>query len=261
MTDHDGIRTFIDDRRVAPDHVRAWEERRVRAVFRRLASGLGPRGTAELLPEHPIADALRAPIAAQREALTAMKTRLGHAGMYSLLRRELALSELTTRASVAASRGRTATSVTRLEAPGVSAERFAAWFDDLTASNREAAMLAACPDHYLLRGLPDGRQEVVETTGGTPTASRFLVDYTRTDRLSTAADPAYPIQIAGLALLDDGTRIGGVRHQLRDRDGALEALLTVEFPALVPARFLRQHQWHLAVEFGNWISAAARELG
>lgn len=173
---------------------------------------------------------LRAPIAEQRETLATVKARLGHAGTYALLRRELAVSELTSRAAVVASRGRTATSVTRLVAPGVAAERFAAWFNDLTASNREAAMLAACPDHYLLRGLPDGRQEVVETTGGAPTASRFLVDYTRTDRLSTAADPEYPIQIAGLALLDDGTCIGGVRHQLRDRGGALEALLTVEFP-------------------------------
>ncbi|MCA0156038.1 hypothetical protein LB823_07495 [Tsukamurella sp. M9C] len=261
MTDHTGIRTFIDDRAVAPEAVRAWEERRLRAVFRRLASGLGARATAELLPDESIADVLRAPIQVQRDTLTAMKTRLGHAGIYALLRRELAFSEATTRATVAVSRGRTATSVTRLEAPGVSAERFGAWFDDLTASNREGAMLAACPDHYLLRGLPDGRQEVVETTGGTPTASRFLVDCTRSDRLTIAADPAYPIQIAGLALLDDGTCIGGVRHQLRDRDGALDALLTVEFPAAVPAHFLRQHQWHLAVEFGNWISAAAREIG
>lgn len=261
MTEQDGIRTFINGRRIPPDQVRAWEERRLRAVFRRLASGLGPRATAELSPGLPIADVLRAPIDVQREALTAMKTQLGHAGIYSLLRRELAVSELTTRATVAASRGRTAGSVTRLEAPGMAAEGFAAWFNDLTTSNREAAMLIACPDHHLLRGLPDGRQEVVETTGGTPTASRFLVDYTRSDRLSTAADPAYPIQIAGLALLDDGTCIGGVRHQLRYRDGGLEALLTVEFPALVPARFLREHQWHLAVEFGNWLTGFAGDRG
>lgn len=259
MTDHDGITTFIDDRRIEPDRLRAWEERRLGVVFHRLATGLGARAIAELLPGTSLRDVLRAPIVVQRETLTTVKTRLGHAGTYALLRRELAVSELTTRAAVAGSRGRTATAVTRLAAPGVTAERFAAWFSDLTASNRGAAMLAACPDHYLLRGLPDGRQEVVETTGGAPTASRFLVDYTRTDGLSTASDPAYPIQIAGLALLDDGMCIGGVRHQLRDRRGALEALLTVEFPALVPARFLRQHQWHLAVEFGNWITASTAE--
>lgn len=257
MTDRGGITTFIEDRRVASDRVLAWEERRLGIVFRRLATGLGARAMVELLPRASLEDVLRAPIAEQRETLATVKARLGHAGTYALLRRELAVSELTSRAAVVASRGRTATSVTRLVAPGVAAERFAAWFNDLTASNREAAMLAACPDHYLLRGLPDGRQEVVETTGGAPTASRFLVDYTRTDRLSTAADPEYPIQIAGLALLDDGTCIGGVRHQLRDRGGALEALLTVEFPAVVPARLLRQHEWHLAAEFGNWIAAAA----
>ncbi|MET9325793.1 hypothetical protein [Tsukamurella sp. NPDC003166] len=256
MTTSTTIRTFIEDREVAGEQVRTWEERRLRAVFRKLAAGLGARAVGEMLPGETIAGVLGGPIDTQRAALTSMKTRLGHAGMYALLRRELAFSEATTRATVAASRGRTATSVTRLEAPDVSADRFADWFDDLTASNREAEMLEACPDHYLLRGLPDGRQEVVETTGGSPAATRFLVDYTRTDRLSTPADPGYPIQIAGAALLDDGTCIGGVRHQLRDRDGTLEALLTVEFPAVVPARLLRQHQWHLAVEFGNWIRSS-----
>ncbi|WP_458315977.1 hypothetical protein [Mycolicibacterium brisbanense] len=79
---------------------------------------------------------------------------------------------------------------------------------------------------------------------------------TTTDTLSTPADPGYPIQIAGQALLDDGFVIGGVRHQLRDRDGALEALLTVEFPGLTPAPLVAAHRWHLAVEFGNWIIAS-----
>lgn len=75
-------------------------------------------------------------------------------------------------------------------------------------------------------------------------------------RLATPANPDYPIQIAGQALLDDGFVIGGVRHQLRDRDDALEALLTVEFPGVAPAALVAAHRWHLAVEFGNWIVAS-----
>jgi hypothetical protein len=47
------------------------------------------------------------------------------------------------------------------------------------------------PDHYL-RGLPDGRQELVETTGGSPTPTRFLVDYSTADRLTTHAGLGYP---------------------------------------------------------------------
>lgn len=50
MTDRGGITTFIEDRRVASDRVLAWEERRLGIVFRRLATGLGARAMAELLP-------------------------------------------------------------------------------------------------------------------------------------------------------------------------------------------------------------------
>ncbi|RBO86476.1 hypothetical protein DFR74_11318 [Nocardia puris] len=167
------------------------------------------------------------------------------------------MSERITRIAVATSRGRVKYSVTHLRAPGLSAERFAAWFENLVVVDDESAMNAACPDHYLLRGLPDGRQEVVETTGGSPAATRFLVDYRLTDDITAPVDPAYPVQIAGTALLDDGLVIGGVRHQFRDRDGALEALLSVQFPAAVPARNIHQHQWHLACEFSNWLTASA----
>ncbi len=61
--------------------------------------------------------------------------------------------------------------------------------------------LAACPDHYLLRGFPDGRQEVIETTGGSPTATRFLVDYRGGTQVTIPTNPGYPVQIAGQAPL------------------------------------------------------------
>jgi hypothetical protein len=31
--------------------------------------------------------------------------------------------------------------------------------------------------------------------------------------------------------------------------------LAVEFPAMTPGWMIRQHQWHLACEFTNWIEA------
>lgn len=74
--------------------------------------------------------------------------------------------------------------------------------DILTVVNDEANMLDAMPDHYL-RGLPDGRQELVETTGGSPTPTRFLVDYSTADRLTTHAGPRLSV---------------GVQHHRRRRD-------------------------------------------
>ncbi|WP_433667983.1 hypothetical protein ACQP06_29650 [Nocardia sp. CA-136227] len=251
------IRADLGGRRITRDQVRAWESRRAGAVLRKLAARLGERALAELLPDRTMAELLGAPLDMQRVALTDLKIRLGHAGLYAVLERDLVVSERIARAGMAMSRGRTAHSAIRLEVPGYSAERFAAWFENLVLDNREAEMVDACPDHYLLRGLPDGRQEVVETTGGSPMPTRFLVDYTTTDDLTVPVDPRYPIQIAGQAVLDDGLVIGGVRHQFRDQGGTLNALLTVQFPATLPGRFIRQHRWHLAVEFSNWLIAAA----
>lgn len=257
MTENIEVRAIVGERPVSRGQVRAWEERRIRAVLGKFAKRLGERAIRELTPDRTVEEILAAPLDTQRTALTALKTRLGHAGVLAMLKRELELSDRMARTSVAISRGRTKHSIARLEVPGYSAERFAAWFDNLPRSNDENAMVEACPDHYLMRGLPDGRQEVVETTGGSPAASRFLIDYTQSETLTIPADPHFPIQITGQATLDDGLVIGGVRHQLLDRDGTLEALLTVQFPGTLPARLIHQHQWHLATEFTNWIIAAA----
>jgi hypothetical protein len=57
-------------------------------------------------------------------------------------------------------------------------------------------------------------------------------------------------------MLAAGLVIIGVRHQLRDNGGAMEALLTVEFPGVTPPPLVAAHRWHLAVEFSNWIVAS-----
>ncbi|MGB3486250.1 MAG: hypothetical protein WBB07_29025 [Mycobacterium sp.] len=208
------------------------------------------------MPDAATRSVLETDLPAQRAALVTLKTGLGHAGIYAMLHRELAFAERTARLAAIASRGRTTYSVTRLRATGCSALEFATWFNNLTADNAEVDMITACPDHYLLRRLPDGRQEVIETTGGSPTATRFLVDYTCAEQVSVPIDSNYPVQIAGQAVLDDGFAVGAVRHQFRDQDGSMEALLTVEFPAVLPNVLIAAHRWHLAAEFSNWIIAA-----
>lgn len=252
------ITVTLNGTAVPRDKVQRWEARRATAVLKKFFSRLGPLAVAEIAPGLDPAVVLRADLRTQRAALLELKTGLGHAGMYAMLRRDIAISERISRAAVAASRGRATHSVIQVSAPGVDAAAFSEWFNNLTALNDEATMLDAMADHYLLRGLPDGRQEVVETTGGSPSATRFLVDYTTSNRLEVQPDPSYPIQIAGHAVLDDGLVIGGVRHQLRDHDGTLEALPTVEFPGLTPPTMVTAHRWHLAVEFSNWIEAFAR---
>jgi len=166
MTTPDVIDTYIDGRLVAPAEVQDWESRRAAAVLKKLTSRVGKLGMAELLPGVDLARLDTADAQALRDVLVTAKLHLGHAGIYAILKHELALSERMARIAVAASRGGSTYSAIRLVVPDCSASHFGAWFDGLTSTNAEAEMIAACPDHYLLRGLPDGRQEVVETTGG-----------------------------------------------------------------------------------------------
>lgn len=120
----------------------------------------------------------------------------------------------------------------------------------------ELSMLAANPDHFLITTTPTGQQEVIETTGGSPLPSRFLIDYQDLASLQTALDPTCGADASGVARAESGLPIGGVRHQFRDTDAGFHAHLIVEFPRLLPSRLVRQHQWHLAVEFSNWIESA-----
>lgn len=263
MTDGDslgngggGIVARLNGAVVTRTELRAWESRRARAVLEVFGSRLGARGVAEICAGVTIKAALAADLDTQRDYLVALKIGLGHAGIYAMFRRELALAERTARIAVALGRGRSVHSSVHLVAPGCSATAFTEWFDNLVTRNAEGHMIRACPDHHLLRGLPDGRQEVVETTGGSPTPTRFLVDYAHSDALSIPVHPDYPRQIAGHAVLDDGVIIGGVRHQFRDRNGSMEALLTVQFPGVLPTRMVHAHRWHLAAEFSNWIEAS-----
>lgn len=241
------------DRECSLAEIREWESRRAANVLMRLRRRLGPRAAAELLPDLDPSTVATADLGTLRSALRAMKSGLGHAGIYALLARELWVSERVARVATTVSRGRSTHSVTHLSAVGYSAEDFVDWFVNLTDTT---TLVDACPDHYLLRALPDGRQEVVETTGGAPTASRFIVDFEHPDPGSVPVDPNYPLQIAGRAVLDDGHVIGGVRHQFRNDGDVLHALLTVEFPASFPRRLLDAHRWHLASEFSNWIIAS-----
>ncbi len=236
------LRTLIAGRFVDRSAVQAWEDRRTAAVRRklRLASSTAPREQ-------------------QRRELLERKRSLGHEGLRAMLGRGLRWSERITRFSVAASAKRRRFSVCEIEVSEGSAEHFARWFEDRNRLDDEPAMIDACPDHYIIARDSEGRQRVVETTGGSPLPGEFTIDYSDTSSLHTPPDPSYPFQVAGVARLSDGLAIGGVRHQFRQEDTGFRALLTVEFPRAAPKRMIAEHRWHLAVEFSNWIEASTAQ--
>jgi hypothetical protein len=118
-------------------------------------------------------------------------------------------------------------------------------------------MLDACPDHSIIATSADGKQVVVETTGGSPFASEFVIDYSDTAAVKTALDPSFPDRIVGAARLKDGVIVGGVCHQFRQEGEGFRAKLSVEFPMMILPYMIAEHRWHLAAEFSNWIEAAS----
>ncbi len=218
--------------------VLSWEDRRITAVARVL--------------NLQVADG---DVAKRRETLLQAKLGLGPDEIVERLKRRTAAADLVARAGSRVSRRRRI-SVVDLHVGAGSAAEFVAVFDRWTQTSDHEAMLRACPDHYVIRTDAHGRQEVLETTGGSPLPSLFRIDYSDVSSLTTPPDALFPHQIAGVARASDGSAIGGVRHQFRDDAGGFSARLTVEFPMPTPGRMVSGHRWHLACEFSNWIEAA-----
>jgi hypothetical protein len=237
------LEIFIEGERIAPDRVANWERGSAAKALRKL----------------------RAPSESQdlqllRRKLLERKHGLGHDGIRSLLRHELALSDMAARLIAWLSRGRRRYCVIEIVSPAGTAAEFANWFAEVARLDREDVMIAALPEHYLIATDAAGRQEVIETNGGAPMAARFFVDYADLSSLRSKADSEYPVQVAGVARAPNGAAIGGVRHQFRNEGAGFRSKLTVEFPLLIMPSVVTGHRWHLACEFSNWIHAAISEL-
>jgi hypothetical protein len=230
----------IGGRQVPRREVLAWEHERAAKVCGRLGIDSPP-------------DDVRA----RREALVARKLELGHAALEEMLARELRLSARSTRLMTALSRGRRRLCEITLAGTGLAAEAMPAFYKEAMRTGNEAPLLAASPDHYLLFQGADGVQQVIETTGGSPLASRIFLDERDTGSVTTPADPSFPVQWVAVGRgRVGGPPSGAIRHQFRDEDDGFTARLTIELPVLTPGRIVRAHRWHLACEFSNWIEAA-----
>lgn len=233
----------IGDADVPRDAVLAWERRRARKALRRL--GVRP---------------VERDLGARRTALEARRAELGPCPIKDILETQLRVSEKITLLTVRAARGRRVLSSIRLFSTEGTAAEFAEWFERQATDPAQVEMLKACPDHHVFGLDVEGQQKVIETTGGSPLASRFFIDYDDLTSLTTTGDPDYPIQIAAVAHTGSGVAIGGVRHQFRDHDPGFEAWLTIEFPRFTPPHMVRGHRWHLACEFSNWIEASRTDI-
>lgn len=235
------IAVGVGGRSHAREAVLQWEDRRIDKAAKKLGVPSPRRGD----------------IAARRAAFHRTKVELGREEILNRLRRDLRISAAVGVTEARLSRRRRR-SVVDLHATGVAAGDFLDWFVQAGRSSHPA-MVEAAPDHFDLRWGPRG-QEVLETTGGSPFAVHFVVDYDDLTSLVTPADPAFPHQLAGVARVGPGRPIGGIRHQFRDTEDGMHGRLTVEFPLPTLPTMVAAHRWHLACEFSNWVEACARDL-
>ncbi len=233
------ITAAIDGREISREEVLSWERRRAEKVLRKLGSALHSSD-----------------VAALRQAHVERKLALGHEAIEQLLRHELRITRHLGRLGAALSRGRRRMCTIELTGRGAAVETLPAWYMEAITASNEVPLIEACPDHYISRSRADGRAEIIETTGGAPAAVRMLFDEQNVSTLKSKPDPSFPVEWAGVALGDAGTLVGGIRHLFRDGPDGFRVRLTVEFPATTPLRMIREHRWHLACEFSNWIETA-----
>lgn len=195
-----------------------------------------------------------------RRALDRFRTRLGPQGLLDLLAEDIEEGNAFLRESARTSDGAFKAGTTVLTAQGLTSGAFLAWMDEAFAGN-ESALLAAHPEHYVM-GTDAIGARVVENIG--PHVCSFYMGGWGTDAMAWAADAAellpeseFPRKMSSNLFLTDGTVIGHALIQFGDTTDGFTAHLTVHFPVTCPDDVLEHHLRHYAVEFRNWIIAAA----
>ncbi|MEU0129087.1 MULTISPECIES: hypothetical protein [unclassified Streptomyces] len=196
-----------------------------------------------------------------RRALDRFRALLGRQGLLDLLAADIEEGNAFLRESALASDGGFRGGTTVLTTSGLAAGEFLAWMEKAFAGD-EGALLAAHPEHYVMAPEADGSFNVVENIG--PHVCSFYMGGWGTDAMAWAADAAellpeseFPHKMSSNLFLADGTVVGRALTQFGDTAGGFTASLTVYVPTSCPQDVLEHHLRHYAVEFRNWIAAAA----
>ncbi|WP_326673836.1 hypothetical protein [Streptomyces sp. NBC_01257] len=195
-----------------------------------------------------------------RRALDRFRTRLGRQGLLDLLADDIEEGNAFLRESARTSEGKFKPGTTVLTTQGLTSGVFLDWMDKAFAGD-ERPLLAAHPEHYVM-GTDSIGARVVENIG--PHVADFYMGGWGTAALAWATDAEellpeaeFPRKMSSNLFLADGTVVGRALIQFGDTAEGFTANLTVYFPVTCPDEVLEHHLRHYAVEFRNWIVAAA----
>ncbi|MEV6076507.1 hypothetical protein AB0L80_15565 [Streptomyces sp. NPDC052069] len=195
-----------------------------------------------------------------RRAVDRFRTLLGRQGLLDLLAADIEEGNAFLRECARTSDGSFKAGTTVLATQSLTSGAFLAWMDSAFAGDG-SALLAAHPEHYVM-GTDAIGARVVENIG--THVSDFYMGGWGTDALAWAADAdevlpesEYPRKMSSNLFLADGTVVGRALIQFGDTADGFTANLTVYLPTTCPDDVLEHHLRHYAVEFRNWIVAAA----
>ncbi|MEB8337572.1 hypothetical protein [Streptomyces endophyticus] len=196
-----------------------------------------------------------------RRALDRFRTRLGRQGLLDLLAEDIEKGNASLRECARTSDGKFNAGTTVLTARGLSSGEFLAWMEAAFEDGDERPLLAAHPEHYVM-GTDETGARVVENIG--PHVCSFYMGGWGTAAMAWADGAAelrpeaeFPHKKSSNLFLEDGTVVGRALIQFGDTTDGFTASLTVYFPTACPEDVLDHHMRHYAVEFRNWIVAAA----
>ncbi|MFC8453151.1 hypothetical protein [Kitasatospora sp. NPDC057223] len=199
-----------------------------------------------------------------RRAVARFRARLGRQGLLDLLAADIEEGNAALRESARTSDGGFTGGTTVLATRGLTSGEFLGWMNKAFAD--ESVLLAAHPEHYTITNQEDGTVHVVENVGA-HVASFYLGGWGE-EAMTWAADAEevlpeaeFPHKQATNLFLADGTIIGRVLIQFGDTEEGFTSSLSVYLPTTCPEDVLEGHLQHFAIEFRNWITAAAAARG
>lgn len=244
------IRVSIDGSLVPQSELDEAELARSRAAAQVLARRFGKPKAQQLLR------AGETDLARIRGALTDARLELGPAHMKDRLQRAFAVSDAGAKLSGRLAAGRRRLSIVEIACDhGSAADTFNKVREMFTVASDRNRMLGlyAAPHHYVLEPAGPDLQDIVESFGGSPVLSNFLVHYGDDASLRFPRDRSYPLHMSGAVKTRDGVAIGGVRHQYRDEGDGFRIKVADEIPLLFPKSMVGVHQRSIAAEFTIWI--------
>lgn len=249
---------YMNEKKANKEKIFAWEAKRERRSLSKIRKFLGEKRYNEILEEKQLS--LGNPCSYERKmAIAQLKLEMGHDAVFQMLGWELALSNWFIQIMTRLSKDKRKVSAIEIVSDAGNANQLVDWYLSHHAANDELSMLLASADHYLFQTPTATQQEIIEVTGGCPVAARFVANFGEEKGLVTKADHKYTCGMTANCVLENGSVMGGIRHQVRPEGTGFRAFLQVEFPGIMPGYMVRMHQYHLAVEFSNWIYMACND--